>query len=281
MSQIWADETDGPPAILSEVREGVGIVTLNRPDKLNAWTPAMGTLYFDTLDAMALDPAVRVILVVGAGRGFCAGADMTGLSNLAAKGEMSGRDGRPYWHAMGIGKPIVAAIHGACYGVGLQQAVCCDIRFAAYGARFCVPYVKRGLIAELALSWQLNRLVGVGRTTDMMLSARVVDAEEALTIGLASQLFAPDDLFDAAFAYCRTIAAENSPWAMRVVKQQIYHDLMTASLTGPFEKAEHLLREAVAGPDMKEGIAAFREKRPLNFAPLSPELSRLDPWPEG
>ena len=282
MSQIWADESDHPPAILSDVREGVGIVTLNRPDKLNAWTPAMGTLYFDTLDAMALDPAVRVILVVGGGRGFCSGADMTGLSNIAASdGQMTGRDGRPYWHAMGIGKPIVAAIHGPCYGVGLQQAVCCDIRLAAHGARFCVPYVKRGLIAELALSWQLGRLIGVGRTADMLLSARVFSAEEALAIGLVNQLFVPDNLFDGAFAYCRTIAAENSPWAMRTVKQQIYQDLMTTSLTQPFERAEHLLREAVAGPDMKEGIAAFREKRPLDFPPLSTDLAKLDPWPGG
>jgi enoyl-CoA hydratase/carnithine racemase len=282
MSQIWADESDQPPAILSELREGVGIVTLNRPDKLNAWTPAMGTLYFNTLDTMAVDPAVRVILVVAAGRGFCAGADMTGLSKIAASGgQMTGRDGRPYWYPMGIGKPIVAAIHGPCYGVGLQQAVCCDIRLAANGARFCVPYVKRGLIAELALSWQLSRLVGVGRTTDMLLSGRVICAEEALAIGLVNQLFAPDDLFDRAFAYCRTIAAENSPWAMRTVKQQIYRDLMTASFTEPFERAEHLLREAVAGDDMKEGITAFREKRPLDFPPLASELAKLDPWPEG
>jgi len=280
MSQIWPDESGQPPAVLSEVREGVGVVTLNRPDKLNAWTSAMGTLYFDTLDAMAIDPAVRVILVVGAGRGFCAGADMSALGNLAANGEISQRDGRAYWYPMGIGKPIVAAIHGACYGVGLQQALCCDIRFAACGARFCVPYAKRGLIAELALSWQLSRLVGVGRTTDMLLSARVIGADEALAIGLVNQLFAPDDLFDQAFAYCRTIAAENSPWAMRTIKQQIYQDLMAASMSRPFARAEQLLDEAVAGPDMKEGIAAFREKRPLAFPPLTPDLAHLDPWPE-
>lgn len=282
MTQIWADESDWPAAILADIREGVGIITLNRPDKLNAWTPAMGTLYFNTLDAMAADPAVRVILVTGADRGFCAGADMAGLSNIAASGgEMPDRDGRPYWYAMGIGKPIVAAVHGACYGVGLQQALCCDIRFASRDARFCVPYVKRGLIAELALSWLLGRLVGLGRTTDMLLSARVVGGEEALAIGLVTQLSEPGELFEHAFAYCRTIAAENSPWAMRTVKQQIYDDLMSASLTQPFGRAEQLLQEAVAGPDMQEGIAAFREKRPLYFPPLSPGLAKLDPWPEG
>ncbi|HEX8058956.1 MAG TPA: enoyl-CoA hydratase-related protein [Novosphingobium sp.] len=274
-----SDEAE-QPAVLSELREGVGIVTLNRPDKLNAWNSAMGTLYFDTLDAMAADPAVRAILVLGAGRGFCSGADMSALGNLSAQGEITKRDGRPYWYAMGVGKPIVAAVHGACYGVGLQQALCCDIRFAAHGVRFCVPYVKRGLIAELGLSWQLSRFIGVGRTTDMLLSARVVGAEEALAIGLVNQLAAPDDLFDRAFAYCRTIAAENSPWAMRTVKQQIYQDLMTASMTEPFAEADRLLGEAVAGPDMKEGIAAFREKRPLSFPPLTPDLARLDRWPD-
>lgn len=274
-----SDEAE-QPAVLSELREGVGIVTLNRPDKLNAWNSAMGTLYFDTLDAMAADPAVRAILVLGAGRGFCSGADMSALGNLSAQGAITKRDGRPYWYAMSVGKPIVAAVHGACYGVGLQQALCCDVRFAAHGARFCVPYVKRGLIAELGLSWQLSRFIGVGRTTDMLLSARVVGAEEALAIGLVNQLAAPDDLFDRAFAYCRTIAAENSPWAMRTVKQQIYQDLMTASMKEPFAEADRLLGEAVAGPDMKEGIAAFREKRPLSFAPLLPELARIDPWSE-
>lgn len=273
------DEAEAP-AVLSDLREGVGIVTLNRPDKLNAWNSAMGTLYFDTLDAMAADPAVRAILVLGAGRGFCSGADMSALGNLSAQGEITQRDGRPYWYAMGVGKPIVAAVHGACYGVGLQQALCCDVRFAAHGARFCVPYVKRGLIAELGLSWQLSRFIGVGRTTDMLLSARVVGAEEALAIGLVNQLAAPDDLFDRAFAYCRTIAAENSPWAMRTVKQQIYQDLMTASMTKPFAEADRLLGEAVAGPDMKEGIAAFHEKRPLSFPPLAPDLARLDRWPD-
>ncbi|MBV1691261.1 enoyl-CoA hydratase/isomerase family protein [Novosphingobium sp. G106] len=272
-----SDEAE-QPAVLSELREGVGIITLNRPDKLNAWNSAMGTLYFDTLDAMAADPAVRAVLVLGAGRGFCSGADMSALGNLSARGEITKRDGRPYWYAMGVGKPIVAAVHGACYGVGLQQALCCDIRFAAHGARFCVPYVKRGLIAELGLSWQLSRFIGAGRTTDMLLSARVVAAEEALAIGLVNQLAAPDDLFDRAFAYCRTIAAENSPWAMRTVKQQIYQDLMTASMKEPFAEADRLLGEAVAGPDMKEGIAAFREKRPLAFPPLSPDLARLDPF---
>ena len=282
MPTIWADESDRPPAILSDVRDGVGVITLNRPDRLNAWTPAMGTLYFDALDAMALDPAVRAILVTGAGRGFCSGADMAGLSNISASGgQMAGRDARPYWPAMGIGKPIVAAIHGVCYGVGVQQAVCADVRFAAQGTRFCVPYVKRGLIAELALSWQLGRLVGAGRAADMLLSGRVFTADEALAMGLVNQISTSDDLFDRAFAYCRTIAAENSPWAMRMVKQQLYHDLMSASLTEPFERAEHLLREALAGPDMKEGIAAFQQKRPLDFPPLAPDLAHLDPWPEG
>lgn len=278
---IWADESDRPPVILSEIRERVGVITLNRPDRLNAWTPAMGTLYFDTLDAMALDPAVRAILVTGAGRGFCSGADMAGLANITKSGgQLTGRDGRPYWYPMSIGKPIVAAIHGVCYGVGLQQAVCADIRFAAQGARFCVPYVKRGLIAELALSWQLGRLIGAGRAADMLLSGRVFGADEALAIGLVNQIGTADDIFDRAFAYCRTIAAENSPWAMRTVKQQLYHDLMSASLTEPFDRAERLLQEAVAGPDMKEGIAAFQEQRPLDFAPLAPDLARLEPWPE-
>src|SRR5882724_4413081 len=136
MTAVWPNEHGQPPAIIAETRDGVAVLTLNRPSSLNAWTPAMGTLYFDTLDRVAADPSVRAILVTGAGRAFCAGADLSGLSHIASAGGLAqNRDPRRYWHAMSIGKPIVAAIRGPCLGVGLQQALCCDVRIAASDAQ--------------------------------------------------------------------------------------------------------------------------------------------------
>lgn len=278
MTDKWGDDGD-VTSILSKVRDGVGIVTLNRPARLNAWTPAMGTLYFDALDAMATDDAVRAILVHGAGRGFCSGADMGGLQGLTETGGFGqAREARKYWWPMRIGKPVVAAIHGACYGVGLQQALVCDIRFAAPDAKLCAPYAKRGLIGEIGIAWMLERVVGVGQAMDMMLSGRTLSGEEALSIGLVNRLHPAEELFDRAFDYCRAIAAECSPWSMRMIKQQTYQGLMK-SFTPAFEDSEALLQEALGSADFKEGITAFKEKRPLTFAPLPAPLAHLDDWP--
>jgi enoyl-CoA hydratase/carnithine racemase len=280
MTDMWADTDGQSPAILSEVREGVGIVTLNRPSRLNAWTPAMGTLYFDTLDELSTNDDVRVILVRGEGRGFCAGADMSGLKGLTETGGFGQAcDPRRYWWPMSIGKPIVAAIHGACFGVGLQQALVCDVRFAAPDAKLCAPYAKRGLVGEVGVVWMLTRIVGAANAMDIMLSGRQLSGEEALALGLVNQLVLADALSDSAFAYCRTMARECSPWSMRMIKQQSYHALMK-NFAPAFEDSETMLQAALAGADFAEGIAAFLEKRPLDFAPLPHALSKLEPWPE-
>lgn len=279
MSEFWPGQEGDAPPILSEVRDKVGIVTLNRPASLNAWTPPMGTLYFNTLEQLALDPNVHVILVHGAGRGFCAGADMKGLDNIAASGgKTPDRDHRQYWYPMSIGKPIIAAIHGACYGVGFQQALCADIRFVARDARLSAPYAKRGLIAEIGTSWMLSRLIGTSHALDVLMSARVIDGEEAVTMRLANKAFDADVLFEKTFEYCAAMAAETSPWSLRTIKQQVYHDLMT-TLQPAFDRSEAFLAESLKGTDFVEGIAAFREKRPVVFPPLPPHLAKLDPFP--
>jgi enoyl-CoA hydratase/carnithine racemase len=279
MSEFWPGHEGQPPAILVEARDKVGIVTLNRPASLNAWTPAMGTLYFNTLEHLAVDPKVNVILVHGAGRGFCAGADMKGLDNIAASGgKTPDRDHRQYWYPLSIGKPIIAAIHGACYGVGFQQALCADIRFVARDARMSAPYAKRGLIAEIGTSWMLSRLIGTSHALDVLMSARVIDGGEAVAMRLANKVFDADVLFDKTFEYCAAMAAETSPWSLRTIKQQVYHDLMT-TLQPAFDRSEEFLAQSLKGDDFVEGIAAFREKRPVEFPPLPPHLAKLDPWP--
>lgn len=280
MSEFWPEESEQSPSIIDEIRDKVAIITFNRPDCLNAWTPAMGTRYFNTLERLAKDPGVNVILVRGAGRGFCAGADLKGLGNIAASGgETPGRDPRPYWFPMSIGKPVVAAIHGACYTVGLQQALSCDVRFCSTSARIAAPYAKRGLVAEVGISWMLSRIIGMPNTLEFLLSSRVMDGQQAFDAGLVSQLFDSDEaLFEGAFEYCRSIATDSSPWSLRTIKEQVYHSMMM-DLQTAFAQSEQRLKEALSSADFVEGLNAFKEKRSPNFAPLDPDLAKLGPWP--
>jgi enoyl-CoA hydratase/carnithine racemase len=269
-----AEGAQPAPQILSEVRDGVAIVTLNRPERLNAWTSEMGKRWFRLLDEYGADPSVRVVLITGAGRAFCAGADLGGLDSVADGGEFTDeRNPHPYWYPMGFGKPIVAAIGGACFGVGLQQALCCDIRFVADNLKLSTAYAKRGLIGEEGITWILSRIVGMGVAVELMLSGRTIGAEEALRIGLANFVIPADKLFDEAYAYDGC-----SPWSMRVMKEQVYKGMMQG-LDAVYAECQPLLDEALAGPNFKEGVKAFLDKRPPRFPGLDPDLARLPPWP--
>ena len=266
--------------VLSEVDGGVGLITLNRPDKLNAWTPAMRLAYFDTLEMFASDPDVRAIVVRGAGRGFCSGADLSIIRAPDAQSEAArAAESRQYWFPLSIGKPIVAAIHGPCLGIGLQQAMFCDIRFAARDARIGAPYVRRGIVGEMGITWMLSRLCGVGAANDIMLSGRMLSGEEAARIGLVNEAVEPDQVFERAMTYARDLAANCSPLAMRTVKLQLYHDLMD-EFTPSFDRSERLLDEVLRGEDVKEGIAAVREKRPVRFPGLDPQLGSTGALPK-
>ena len=266
--------------VLSEVDGGVGLITLNRPDKLNAWTPAMRLAYFDTLEMFASDPDVRAIVVRGAGRGFCSGADLSIIRSPDAQSEAArAAESRQYWFPLSIGKPIVAAIHGPCLGIGLQQAMFCDIRFAARDAKIGAPYVRRGIVGEMGITWMLSRLCGVGAANDIMLSGRMLSGEEAARIGLVNEAVEPDQVFERAMTYARDLAANCSPLAMRTVKLQLYHDLMD-EFTPSFDRSERLLDEVLRGEDVKEGIAAVREKRPVRFPGLDPQLGSTGALPK-
>jgi enoyl-CoA hydratase/carnithine racemase len=274
-----SDAQDEAP-VLSEIAEGVGLITLNRPDKLNAWSPAMRLAYFDTLDRFAHNPEVRAIMVRGAGRAFCAGADLALIRAPDAEMEAAREaESREYWFPLSIGKPIVAAIHGPCLGIGLQQAMFCDIRFTTPDAKIGAPYVRRGIVGEMGITWMLSRLVGVGAANDIMLSGRMLSGIEAGGIGLVNGVIEGDAVFDHAFAYARDLAANCSPLAMRTVKMLMYQDLMD-DFTPSFARSERLLDEVLRGEDVKEGIAAVRAKRPVNFPGLDPSLARSGDWPK-
>ena len=255
--------------VLCEIDQGVALLTLNRPDRLNAWTNAMHRAYFDLLDACAADEDVRVIVVTGAGRGFCAGADMGDLQALGDGGAVEGElDARPHTYARSIPKPVIAAVNGACAGLGLVHALMCDLRFAATDAKLTTAFARRGLVAEHGISWLLPRLVGPSRALDLLLSARVVLGEEAAALGLVDRALPREQVVEHAIAYARDLAANCSPTSMAVMKQQVwaaYEQTSEAAL----DAANQLMLASFGRPDFAEGVQSFVERRPPAFAPLS------------
>ena len=251
--------------VLYEVRDRVAVITLNRPDRLNAWTAELGRGYFDALDAAESDPAVGAIVVTGAGRGFCAGADMDLLQGMSDGGAEV--DGRPMWHPYHVRKLTVAAINGAAAGLGLVQALYLDVRFAAAGAKFTVAFPQRGLIGEYGVTWLLPRLVGTGAASDLLLSSRVFVAEEAAALGLVNRVVPAEEVVEQAVAYAQAAAASCSPASIAAIKTQLRGD-QTASFTDAQARAKALMAVSLEGPDFTEGVQSYVQKRPAAFAPL-------------
>ena len=257
--------------VLFDVEDGVALLTLNRPDRLNAWTPEMQTRYFDLLEECTARPDVRAIVLTGAGRGFCAGADMQNLEQIAGgDGERSTavHDPRPVTFALGAPKPVIAAINGACAGLGLVHAVMCDLRFAAAGAKLTTAFSRRGLVAEHGLSWMLPRLVGPARALDLLLSGRIVLGAEAAELGLVNRAVEDERVLDEALAYARMLATECSPASMARMKAQVYGDY-ERTLAESLERANELMMDSFSGPDFGEGVRSFLERRAPEFAPLA------------
>ena len=252
---------------------GVALLTLNRPDRMNAWNAELSARYFGLLEHCAKDDSVRAIVVTGAGRGFCAGADMDALQSIGGSS-----DGAPSAEAASgshlqsftttVPKPVIAAVNGACAGIGMVQALACDVRFAAAGAKFTTAFGRRGLIAEYGMSWLLPRLVGTANALDLLLSARVVLAEEAHAMGMVNAVLPADQLLDHAIAYAADLAANVSPTSMAVMKEQVYADY-AMTLGDAEQKALRLMKESLRRSDFKEGVASFLEKRPPNFSPVT------------
>jgi enoyl-CoA hydratase/carnithine racemase len=169
---------------------------------------------------------------------------------------------------MGIPKPVVAAINGACAGLGLVHACACDIRFAAAGAKFTTAFSRRGLVAEHGLSWTLPRIVGPGRALDLLMSGRVVLAEEALEMGLVQRVLPPDELLDATVAYADELATLSAPSSMKAIKHQVWSHL-SMSVEEALADSNELMVASLREPDFKEGVASFLEKRPPAFRPVT------------
>ena len=256
--------------VLRDIDDGVATITLNRPDRLNAWTDELENAYFDALEACGADRGVRVIVVTGAGRGFCAGADMDDLQAIGGDGlehRNAAADPRPQTFALTIPKPIVAAINGPCAGLGLVHALMCDIRFAAADAKLTTAFSRRGLVAEHGISWILPRLVGPARALDLLLSGRVLLAEEAERLGLVNRAIEPDRLLEETYAYARELATQCSPASMAAMKRQVYADL-DRGVDAALPEADRLMLQSLQAPDFVEGVQSFLERRAPSFAPL-------------
>ncbi|ORW64988.1 enoyl-CoA hydratase [Mycolicibacter senuensis] len=264
-------------AVLYEVRDGVALLTFNRPQRLNSWGADTAAGLYAAIDRAEADPEVRAIVLTGTGRGFCAGADLGSTASMQESGvgtENSETDvsevvgERPPHFLTELRKPVIAAINGACVGIGLTHALMCDVRFAAAGAKFATAFTRRGLIAEHGITWILPRLAGWGAAMDLLLSGRTFLAEEARELGLINQVVPAEHLLERAMAYAADIAANCSPASLAVIKAQTYRDALD-DLAAVSARAETLMYESLQRPDLIEGITSFFQKRPPNFPPLT------------
>jgi enoyl-CoA hydratase/carnithine racemase len=268
--------------IVYDVADPLATITLDRPRVLNAWTSRMGAEVKHAIAQAEEDTRVVAIVITGAGRGFCAGADLNDLRGItegkslgetppelaAEPGDAALADFRgSYTYPLSVRKPVIAAINGPTAGMAVPIVLACDLRFASDRASFTTAFARRGLIAEWGISWLLPRVVGTAHALDLLFSARHVDAKEAERVGLVNRVVPHDELLPFTRAYVEDMAANCSPASMAVMKRQVYQH-WTAEL-GPAEReAVQLMVESFGRPDFREGVVSFLEKRPPRFRRL-------------
>jgi enoyl-CoA hydratase/carnithine racemase len=254
--------------VLHEVDEaGVLMLTLNRPERNNAWNRELELALHDLLEQAAESDDVRAIVITGAGRAFCPGLDTEDLDRVSQRDHSYEERGRrPMQLPSFVPKPIVCAINGACAGLGLITALMSDVRFAAGDAKITTAFARRGLPAEEAVSWILPRIVGHAVALDLLLSGRVVRGDEAAAIGLVHRALPLEELVPAATAYARDLAVNCSPLAMATAKQQVYLD-WERSLVESRRDSRELVGFLKEAGDFREGVASYVEKRRALFEP--------------
>jgi enoyl-CoA hydratase/carnithine racemase len=263
----------GYEQILYTKEDGIATITLNRPQILNAFTPIMIEKWARAIEEARLDPEVRVVIVTGAGRGFCSGADVRSFREREHTDGNPVVDGR-YWlqHSVHrvplalrtLDKPYIAAVNGAAAGAGMDMVSMADMRFASETAKFTMSYVNVGIVPGDGGCYYLPRIIGVARALDLIWTGRTMDAQEALQMGYVSQVVPPDQLMDTVMAYARKLA-KGPQVAMELAKRLVYEGLETNNLFKELRSAEHAMTIARATEDAKEGPRAWAEKRPPQF----------------
>lgn len=267
--------------ILTSLDGGVLTITLNRPERLNAWTGIMQTEVEAAIRAGGAADAVRCIVITGAGRGFCAGADMNNLQTIQASGgeqyQAKIPDLKPkavspleqtfpgrFGHMFACPKPIIAAINGPCAGIGLILTLFADLRYAAAEAKFTTAFAQRGLIAEHGIAWQLPRLVGEANALDLLFTARKFDGAEAESLGLVNKALPGDTLMAHVGEVASHLATQVSPRSVAIMKRQIRESYFQ-SYAESLAVADGEMEASFATHDFKEGIASFVERRAPAF----------------
>jgi enoyl-CoA hydratase/carnithine racemase len=256
--------TEAYSEIVLEVADGVALVTLNRPERMNAYTPTMGRELYDAFAACDADDEVRAIIVTGAGCAFCAGAD---LARGDASFEREAPPEKPWqkparaiapWD---VRKPIIAAINGAAVGVGATLPMQWDIRLAAESARIGFLFVRRGVVPEALSTWTVPRLIGMARAADLLLTGRMVGAREALELGLVSRVLPDAELVPAARALAAEIARDTAPVSVAITKWLLWHMQGEVDLAAADELDARSFWWTTTQPDAREGVRSFKEKR--------------------
>jgi len=267
-----------------EVNDPVAVITLDRPDTLNAITARMQAELKHALAAAENDQAVVGIVLTGAGRGFCAGADMGSLQNIATGGssqqddlsqfeaDPGNKDMGPdfevtFSYLLSISKPLIAAVNGPCAGLGFVFASLCDMRFVEKQAKLTTAFVNRGLVAEHGSSWILPRMMGSANALDILWSGRKFLGDEAYHLGFANRLCEEGHAKTQAIAYIEAMAATASPQSIKLVKAQVYRHL-NSSLAPAMEESNQLMEQTLAAEDFKEGVSSYVEKRAPKFKRL-------------
>lgn len=273
----------GYEQILYTVENGVLTITLNRPDRLNAFTDVMMSELIDAFDRADADDTVRAVIVTGAGRGFCAGADMvrggdsfTGEKDRLADGDGGGRLTRRIFRSL---KPVIAAINGPAVGVGITMTLAMDIRLASEESKMGFVFARRGLVPESCATWFLPRIVGIGQALEWAFSGRVFPASEALSGGLVRSLHAPDDLLVEANALAREIADNTSPISVALTRQMMWR-LLGADDPVVAHRLDTLGIDFTGKTaDAREGVLSFLEKRSPEFtSKVSTDMPGYYPW---
>src|SRR5271155_3793453 len=265
---------------IDQPHDGVSRITLDRPERLNAMNATLIAELHEVLAGVAVDPSCRVVVLTGAGRGFCAGLDLAGYGDAPGSGELD-RVGATFAiqkeiaalvpRLRSLPQPVIAAVNGPAAGGGLALALASDIRIAAASARFNVAFVRLGLSGcDIGVSWLLPRLLGASRAWELMLTGRIIDAEEADRIGLVLRVVADDRLLDEALETARLIAA-NSPWGVRMTKEVMWSQLEVGSLQAGIDLENRTQILSTFTGDMQEAVTAFLEKRPPSFGATAGE----------
>jgi enoyl-CoA hydratase/carnithine racemase len=260
--------------ILVENRDDVALLTLNRPERLNAWTPHMATELAEAIELANEDPSIGAIVMTGAGRGFCAGADMADTFQKRISGEdpgantAGGQGGMPadidWVRLMRESKPIIAAVNGAAVGIGMTMILPCDVILASDKAKFGMFFIKVGLVPELASTHFLVQRMGFGRASEMCLSGRLYPADEAFAAGLVERVVPHDTLVQEAVGVAHTIAA-NPPPQLLMIKSLLSRNGSTGDLEKVQRRETKLLRKCWKTPEHAEAVSAFLEKRAPRF----------------